>query len=316
MSIGVARVTSDTDMPSVNFTVKYDGEAIRHHEMDVALLAPALLGMQKILEELVKSSTDGEYKTSLKIKGNAKEGSIEVELVMQAISNFSTQVVDFLSGRYGAAAANLSGIISGGVGSLGILYALIKKYGSSKPDSVERINDNEVKLQFKNETIIVNQHIYNIYNNFEVRESLYKTVKPLEKDGIDTFNIIKDSLSVIQVNRDEVGRFLPPRLTETLLLNEETTFLQIKAITFNLENKWSFTRGDETIRANIVDPTFVDKVYRREASFSEGDILQVKLEKKQYMENAKLKTSYRVLEVMDHIKGSQQIDMEFPTDPD
>lgn len=53
-------MTSDDEMPSVNFTVKYDGEAIRHHEMDVALLAPALLGMQKILEELVKSSTDGE----------------------------------------------------------------------------------------------------------------------------------------------------------------------------------------------------------------------------------------------------------------
>lgn len=303
-------MTSDTDMPSVNFTVKYDGEAIRDHEMDVALLAPALLGMQKILEELVKSSTQGEYKTSLKIKGNAKKGSIEVELVMQAISNLSTQVVDFLSGRYGAAGANLTTIISGGIGSLCMLYSLVKKFGTNKPDKITRIDDERVQLQFKNETVIVDQHIYNIYNNFEVRESLYKTVKPLEKEGIETFDIIKKSLSIAHVDQSEVARFLPPRLTENLLLNEEITFLEIKAITFNLENKWSFTRGDETIKANIIDPVFIDKVYKREASFSEGDILQVKLEKEQYMENSKLKTSYKILEVLDHIKGSQQINLD------
>ncbi|WP_149038764.1 hypothetical protein [Psychrobacter sp. P11G5] len=303
-------MTSDDDMPSVNFTVKYDGEAIRDHEMDVALLAPALLGMQKILEELVKSSTQGEYKTSLKIKGNAREGSIEVELVMQAVSNLSTQVVDFLSGKYGAAGANLTTIISGGIGSLCMLYSLVKKFGNEKPEKITRIDDDKVQLHFKSETVIVNQHIYNIYNNFEVRESLYKTVRPLEKEGIKTFDIIKDSLSIVHIDQEEIGRFLPPRLTESLLLNEETTFLQIKAITFDLNNKWSFTRGDETIKANIIDPLFVDKVYKRDVSFSEGDILQVRLEKEQYMENAKLKTSYKILEVLDHIKGSQQINLD------
>ena len=91
-------------MPKTNFTVKYDGEALANHEMDVALLAPALLGMQKVIDALVTESTEGEYKASLKIKGNAKAGSIEIELVTQAISN--VQIVKdlivgvFFSPRY------------------------------------------------------------------------------------------------------------------------------------------------------------------------------------------------------------------------
>ena len=132
-------MTSDDEMPSVNFTVKYDGEAIRHHEMDVALLAPALLGMQKVIEELVKASTEGEYKASLKIKGNIKKGSIEIELVTQAITSFPTQIIDFFSGKYATAAANLVTII--GAGGLFALYDLVRRYGDKRPEKVEHLED-------------------------------------------------------------------------------------------------------------------------------------------------------------------------------
>ncbi|WP_189585731.1 hypothetical protein [Psychrobacter glaciei] len=297
-------------MPSVNFTVKYDGEAIREHEMDVALLAPALLGMQKIIEELVKASTEGEYKASLKIKGNVKQGSIEIELVTQAIANFPTQIIDFFSGKYTTAAANLITII--GAGGLFALYNLVRKYGHKRPEKIEYLDGDKVKLYFDNETTIVNQNVFIVYNKFEVRENLFKTVKPLEKEGIDTFEILKNGELLIQVKKDEVSRFFPPRLTESLLLDENITYLQIKSISFNLNNKWTFTNGDEDIKANIIDSIFIDKVAKRDISFSDGDILKVRLEKEQYMENDKLKTSYKIIEVLEHIKGSQQIPIDFP----
>ncbi|CAM3591707.1 hypothetical protein GCM10016272_21520 [Psychrobacter glaciei] len=303
-------MSSDDDMPSVNFTVKYDGEAIREHEMDVALLAPALLGMQKIIEELVKASTEGEYKASLKIKGNVKQGSIEIELVTQAIANFPTQIIDFFSGKYTTAAANLITII--GAGGLFALYNLVRKYGHKRPEKIEYLDGDKVKLYFDNETTIVNQNVFIVYNKFEVRENLFKTVKPLEKEGIDTFEILKNGELLIQVKKDEVSRFFPPRLTESLLLDENITYLQIKSISFNLNNKWTFTNGDEDIKANIIDSIFIDKVAKRDISFSDGDILKVRLEKEQYMENDKLKTSYKIIEVLEHIKGSQQIPIDFP----
>lgn len=173
----------ESEMPKTNFTVKYDGPALADHEMDIALLAPALLGMQKVLDELVTVSSGNEYKASLKMKGNAIAGSIEIELLIQAVSNsqnLKDLVVSFFNTKEVVASCNFIALMGG-------LFALVKKFGPAKPKKIETLENGDIKIQIKNEIVIVNQYVYKVYNNFEVREAIYKTVKPLEEEGIETF---------------------------------------------------------------------------------------------------------------------------------
>ena len=300
-------LVSEYEMPKTNFTVKYDGESLASHEMDVALLAPALMGMQKIVNALVTANTAGEYRASLKVKGNAKAGSIEIELVTQAISNpqiIKDLVIDFFTSPEANASAVIVTLVQG-------YFALIKRFGRKKPSKVEPMSDGNVKLHFGDEVTIVNNHIYQIYNNFEIRDAAYKAVKPLEEEGINSFGIYKDSKPVFEVDKEYASRFVPPSATELMLTNEEESFLQIVKISFNMNNKWQFTKGDETINANIVDEEFIKKVQNREASFYDGDILHVILQKEQYQEKGKLKTNYKILKVLNHEKAAQQQPFDF-----
>lgn len=300
-------LVSEYEMPKTNFTVKYDGEALANHEMDVALLAPALMGMQKVIDALVTESTEGEYRASLKIKGNAKAGSIEIELVTQAISNIQVVkdlIIDVFSSPSAAAVANV-------IAYLGAFFALVKTFGRKKPDKTEDMGNGNIKLYFGDEVTIVNNHVYQIYNSFEVREAAYKAVKPLEKEGIDLFSIYDKSHKLFEANKEDVGRFVPPSVTERMIVNEEITYLQIVTINFNMKNKWQFTQGESTISANIVDEHFIEKVQGRKAPFYDGDILMVRLQKEQYQENGKLKTNYKILEVLDHQKAAQQQPLNF-----
>lgn len=293
-------------MPKTNFTVKYDGDALANHEMDVAILAPALMGMQKVLDALVTESTEGEYRASLKIKGNAKAGSIEIELVTQAISNMKLLkdiIVDVFSHRDVVALATITTLLVP-------LLALIKKFGRRKPSKVEDMGDGNVKIYFDNDITIVNNHVYHVYNNFEVREAAYKAVKPLEQEGIDSFVIYEKSKKLVEVNKEDVSRFVPPSVADRMLVSEEITFLQIVTIKFNMNNKWQFTQGDSVINANIIDDDFIAKV-RNGVPFQDGDILKVKLQKEQYQEKGKLKTNYKILEVLDHQKAAQQQPFDF-----
>lgn len=293
-------------MPKTNFTVKYDGEALANHEMDVAVLAPALMGMQKVLDALVTESTEGEYRASLKMKGNAKAGSIEIELVTQAISNVKLLkdiIVDVFSYRDVVALATITTLLVP-------LLALIKKFGRRKPNKVEDMGDGNVKIYFDNDITIVNNHVYHVYNNFEVREAAYKAVKPLEQEGIDSFVIYEKSKKLVEVNKEDVSRFVPPSVADRMLVSEEITFLQIVTIKFNMNNKWQFTQGDSVINANIIDDDFIAKV-RNGVPFQDGDILKVKLQKEQYQEKGKLKINYKILEVLDHQKAAQQQPFDF-----
>jgi hypothetical protein len=299
-------LVSEYEMPKTNFTVKYDGEALANHEMDVAILAPALMGMQKVLDALVTESTEGEYRASLKIKGNAKAGSIEIELVTQAISNMKLLkdiIVDVFSYRDVVALATITTLLVP-------LLNLIKKFGRKKPTKVEDMGDGNVKIYFDSDITIVNNHVYHVYNNFEVREAAYKAVKPLEQEGIDSFVIYEKSKKLVEVNKEDVSRFVPPSVADRMLVSEEITFLQIVTIKFNMNNKWQFTQGDSVINANIIDDDFIAKV-RNGVPFQDGDILKVKLQKEQYQEKGKLKTNYKILEVLDHQRAAQQQPFDF-----
>lgn len=285
-------------MPTTNFKVKYDGEALVDHEMDVSVLAPALMGLAKLVEEATKVSTGGEYNAKLKVKGNPKAGSIEIWLIVDPVSTI-TQLKEMLIGSSAMALANLGGII-------GLVYTLIEFIKWLKGDVPNKLSKNEdgtINVSVRNETVIINQYTYNLYVNFEVRKNIYKVLEPLENDGIELF-LLQDDRNTVEVTDSQLPYFVSSIVENKLNENVTETILIIEAITFKEKNKWSFYDGSQSIKANILDEEFLEEIEKGKR-FAKGDWLKVSLRKVQIEENGNLKTTYEVVKVIEHIVKEQ-----------
>ena len=75
--------------------------------------------------------------------------------------------------------------------------------------------------------------------------------------------------------------------------------------------------GDSTFFADITDEDFLKAVEKNEQQFGSTDTLKVKLKTEQYLDkNGKLKSDYTVTKVLDHIKGSEEIELDLFDDKD
>ena len=72
--------------------VRYDGPAMRSHEMEVKQLAPALLAMARAFEAMQKD-VDPDARVSLNVKAT-REGSFAVDLLV----HLANEASDFLNG--------------------------------------------------------------------------------------------------------------------------------------------------------------------------------------------------------------------------
>ena len=65
-----------------------------------------------------------------------------------------------------------------------------------------------------------------------------------------------------------------------------------------------------------MDERFVHRVQVGEENFAAGDILAVKLRKRQWLEGDVMKADYEVMEVLNHRRGMAQIPLVFsPEEP-
>lgn len=291
-----------TAMPKEIFSVKYDGQSLQQHEMDVGVLAPALLALSELIKLISRVSSHGEYTATLSVKGNIKTGSIEVELTTQAVS-LATQMRDLLIGDNSTALSNLFGITGGISGLCAFILSLIQRHQGKSPSSIEQAGDNVV-LHFETHQEIINTHIYQLYNNFEVRQAIYDTLKPLEMDGIDSFSLIKDN-TVVTIIDDELIAFIPDNINTPISDYTVTKTLVIESLSFKEKNKWTFHDGQNSIRAVILDEVFLTGVDNGEIRFAKGDWLQVQIRTQQTEYNGKLKTAYEIIKVLQHIKREQ-----------
>lgn len=285
-------------MPSTHFTVKYDGEALANHEMDVALLAPALMSMSHLVKEISQIQSKGEYTATLNVKGNIKAGSIVVELTTHAVSLLQ-QVKDLLISDTTTALLNFTGVVA----IIATAYRLIKKFRGASPDKIEKDGENVI-MYFDNRKEIVNHVVYQVYNNYEIRKSIYDTVKPLEEEGIDEFSIIEDNQKLITISSNEISSFVPNNISTQLNENVQETILVIESLTFKEKNKWSFNDGNNSIKAMMLDEIFLNEIENGK-QFAKNDWLRVLMRKVQIEENGKLKTTYEIIKVIEHIKKEQ-----------
>lgn len=296
----------------VHFSIKYDGPALAHHQMDVRELAPALIALSELLEHANKAAFPDADNVRVEVQGNFKAGSFGIDLI--AVQSPVQQIVSLLSGPESTAAANLSGILSGLgllIGAGGGLIGLIKWLRGRKPSKISPLGDKvifELTDVETKETFEVDLITGKLYQSRVVRQSLAKVVKPLERPGIEVFACGKDGKTEAAVTSDERAWFdMAASEAEVVSVTvRENVVLEIESAVFKDDNKWRFHDGAASFFAEIADIEFIKRVNAGEKRFGKKDVLIADLKITQTVTDNGLKQEFLVDRVHAHKEPLQR----------
>lgn len=296
-------------MSRVEFTAYYDGEALREGRMDVRDLAPALLAFGDLLEEANRVLNQDRAKIAVNVRAFT-DGSFGVDL--EVVQGFAQHIVNILNSGEVTAAINLMEILGlGGAVFVG-LTTLIKRSKGRHPTSLRRIERGNVVFEFEGiDAIEVPVQVAELYKDLKVRSALEKTVAPIKKEGIESFEISMGNTRSVIAAKSEVDYFATPNTDVTALMDqEEERFFSIVSLSFKERNKWRLNDGTSVVSVLVSDKDFLGRVDRNEVSFAKGDLLKIRIRITQHSTAEGLKTTYEAVRVLEHKKaGPPQLEL-------
>ncbi len=292
-----------------NFRICYDGKNLREHEMDISILAPALIAIDDLFKESNKVVYGKDFDISVNVKGTFNAGSFYFDLsIVQHVTN--TAITLFSSPNMNAL-ANLLEIVGlpGATGVISLILWLKKR----KISKIENTQKDKVKIILEdNDSKEVTKKEIELFRNPIVRGSIQKIItEPLKNEGIEKFQTKDEKGNLgITVNKEESKNFISPELKDELL-SEQTikTNLQLITISFAEDKKWRFTDGTTEYPATVKDEDFIKKVQDNKETFAKNDILTVELCMKQWLKDNGMKTEYEVVKVLNHRSTYRQIEL-------
>jgi len=165
--------------------------------------------------------------------------------------------------------------------------------------------------ELNNSTVIVSPATAQIYRDPIVRKSIEKVLKPLEREGIDEFEVHKDDKIIQRITRDEVRYF-----QTDALLNQQDEYEgdregNFSVITASFEGgyKWRLFDGHARFTADITDEAFLGRVSAGE-KFGKGDVLVGTLHIHQWRDEHGLHAEYRITHVEKIIPAPTQLKLK------
>ncbi|MGZ4953551.1 MAG: hypothetical protein ACXV8Q_00445 [Methylobacter sp.] len=304
-----------TDMKPAKFQVVYDGPALDNHEMDVHDLAPALMAIGSLMEEVGSALYGEKFKIGVSVKGSFKTGCFGVEMIATAKSLILDAIDIFNHGNTTAIlnAAGIIGIVSSGKGTL---IGFLRWLKNRKITKTEVNDDGIVRVFIDTDHYDIEKAALALLQNPKIRQSLENIItKPLQRNGIDSFAIVDPDLPekpILMINKDESIYFIAPDPGDEKI-NEQAMIMSLQIInaSFADGNKWRFTDGNQTFFAEILDEEFLNRVNSSEEVFAKNDILKANVQLQQWLTTKGMKSEYSILTVIDHRSASRQIDL-FP----
>ncbi|WP_428491786.1 hypothetical protein [Rhodopila sp.] len=293
-------------MSRAEFTIAYDGPALREHAMDVRDLAPAMLGLGQLFDA-ANTILNGDI-ARVKVQVKATEPGC-FQITFEVIQTVGEHLMALLTGPGITAANNLVGLLVG-VPTMGVgLIGLIKRFKGGELDKVEPLPENIVRLISGTEQIDVPTALLRLYQDIAVRTAAQKVIEePLRKEGINSFEVREKTREIVRVTESEASYFAKPHIPDATLVDDtRVTAFSIISLAFKEDNKWRLNDGTNAISAAIEDAGFLSKVDTNQISFSKGDILLCKVRVVQKQTDGGLKTEYTVVQVIEHRPGIRQI---------
>lgn len=294
-------------MSTASIEVAYDGPVLTTGMMDVRELAPALLAIGDLCQDANKLLNGDQAQVAVHVKAEFETGSFHINL--EVIQTLATQAKSFLLGDNVAAATQLASLL-GFLGGAGVgLIKLVKWINGRQVTKVEPDQVGNVTLHINNSTITVSQSVVKLYNSGEVRKSLEGALKPLERPGIDKFEVRHGDKVIESINKEEYEHFRAKTADVEQPLTEENRIAHLEVIkpSFQENLKWTLSDGDGTVNADMGDKDFLEKLNRREVGFVKGDVLKVEMQTKSWHSMNGLRTERRITKVLEVIPAPRQI---------
>lgn len=304
------------NMKPAQFQIVYDGPALDNHEMDVHDLAPALMAIGNLMEEVGNVLYGDKFKIGVSVKGSFKTGCFGVEMVAMA-KNILADALDIFNHGNTTAVLNAAGIIGIIRYSGGTLIGFLLWLRNRKITKTEVASNGVVRVFVDEDHYDIEQTALVLIQNQKIRQAFENIIsKPLSLNGIDSFSVIDinyPDVPIVHITADESLYFSVPSLGDELI-NEQVSIvsLQIISASFIDSNKWRFTDGSLTLHAEILDEDFLKRVNSSEEVFAKNDILKAKVKFIQWLTNKGMKSEYSILEVIEHRSSHRQIDIFRP----
>ncbi len=307
---------------TATFQVAYGGPALREGTMDVRELAPALLAIGQACERANEVLNGSRASVSVRVKADFKGGSVGVALVL--VQDLVGAVKDILSGDAVTTANEIAQLIGYGVASVSATAATALRVikwlrGRPLPDKED---DGTIKLDIKgdgNQVLVVPSKVVRMVEDPPLRQELEATLEPLNREGIDSFEIRDGDEVVDVVEADEVEYFETPDLPESEAVEAipETTGVyafEIANTPFRRNLKWRLEAPGMNVTAEMRDPEFIRRMEAGE-SFRLGDTLVVRLRTKTFQAPGKpIRATHVIDEVIRHAHRSEQLSIPDPGD--
>lgn len=303
------------------FTVYYDGEALRGSRMDVRDLAPALLALGDMLE--AANSVLNREKALVHVNVKAfQPGCFGISL--EVIQSFGNRVMELLApgsdtrnaleilGLLGFTVLNVAGgAVKGGY----TLIQVIKKLRGKNPKNTKKLENGNICIEFDNEKgvteeIEVAPEVAELYADKPVRMAADKTMEPLRREGIDFLSLKQGEKFVPIVRKEEAACFSLSAVQQEDIPVSETEqerVLSIVSLSFKEDNKWRLSDGNVTFSVKINDIGFLSEVAEGKVDFAKGDMLKVRLAIRALTTGEGLKTEYEAIQVLEHIRAARQL---------
>lgn len=294
-------------MAKHEFSIRYCGSGLTDGRIPIKDLAPSLLSLSESFQEIQSFMYPDQQPVSLDIKATEK-GSFIADLILANGKDILSHTIDLLTGKEAEATKTLIEL----VGGFAALITFIKTVGDKKLKSKEELKNGEVKITMDdNSSISVPENVFEAFQSIEIRKSIKEFVKPLESNGISGIELMEEKNIKFILTKEDVPSFeVPPTKERELEIASSTTYLQIINVSF-AEEKWKFTDGNKPFFAKVEDESFLSDIQSSKQQFGANDALKVILETRQKISDNGLKSEYTVTKVLEHIKGSMQMELMF-----
>jgi hypothetical protein len=189
------------------------------------------------------------------------------------------------------------------------LIKAVKWLRGRRPQRITILEDGNIRIEVEQDGIVVDKAVLELFRDVQVRKALSEIVRPLERDGLDRFEVRTTTRSLAEViTKEDVASFVAPIVEdEQIISDERTAAFSIVALTFKDGNKWRLYDGQNTISVTIEDETFIRRVNDNEIAFAKGDLLVCRVRVDQWRTGDSLRTEYTVLEVTEHRVAARQL---------
>jgi len=261
------------------------------------------MALGDLCERTNKLLNGDDTKVALRIHADFKRGSFQVHVdLVQAQA--ALDVASALFPHDLKSAKDILELLFGGGGIVvGVVELIRLLKGEPIPETKVAI-DGGILIDFSNaemanSTVIISPTAAQVYADPISRKSIEKVLKPLEREGIDEFEVHKDDKMIQRITRNEVQYFK----TSGALLDQQDDYegdregnFSIITASFEGGYKWRLFDGHARFTADITDEAFLERVDAGE-KFGKGDVLVGTLHIRQWRDDNGLHAEYQITHV-------------------